>query len=153
MRVSLRLVALLSVLSLVSMPAETSAQQRRRQGPAQERAPQVKVLPIQVIGNFSSPEDAQSATFSPDGKLVALSGYSGLTLWDTASGRPVRSLTQRPYFTANAFSEDELIAAGLGQRAISSGDIGAERGGILLGRPIPANCEPPCAASAERSRH
>lgn len=132
MRVSLRLVALLSVLSLVSMPAETSAQQRRRQGPAQERAPQVKVLPIQVIGNFSSPEDAQSATFSPDGKLVALSGYSGLTLWDTASGRPVRSLTQRPYFTANAFSEDELIAAGLGQRAISSGDIGAERGGILL---------------------
>ena len=75
MRVSLRLVALLSVLSLVSMPAETSAQQRRRQGPAQERAPQVKVLPIQVIGNFSSPEDAQSATFSPDGKLVALSGF------------------------------------------------------------------------------
>ena len=66
----------------------------------------MKVLPIQVIGNFSSPEDAQSATFSPDGKLVALSGYSGLTLWDTASGRPVRSLTQRPYFTANAFSED-----------------------------------------------
>ena len=49
----------------------------------------MKVLPIQVIGNFSSPEDAQSATFSPDGKLVALSGYSGLTLWETprADGR------------------------------------------------------------------
>ena len=106
MRVSFRLVAALSVLSMAAMPAETSAQQRRRQGPAQERAPAVKVLPIQVIGNFSNPDDAQSAIFSPDGKLVALSGDSGLTLWDTASGRPVRSLTQRPYFTANAFSED-----------------------------------------------
>ena len=106
MRVSFRFLALLSVLSLVAMPAETSAQQRRRQGVAQQRAPQLKVPPIQVIGNFSNPDDAQSAIFSPDGKLVALAGYSGLTLWDTASGRPVRSLTQRPYFTANAFSED-----------------------------------------------
>ncbi len=56
----------------VLVPADSSAQQRRRPGPAQDRGPQVKVLPISVVGNFSNPENAQSAIFSPDGKIVAL---------------------------------------------------------------------------------
>jgi WD40 repeat protein len=107
MRFSFRLVALLSALSFALVPADSSAQQRRRQGPAQDRGPQVKVLPISVVGNFSDPENAQSAIFSPDGKIVALIPYSsGIALWDTASGRLLRSLTQRPYFMASAFSED-----------------------------------------------
>jgi WD40 repeat protein len=107
MRFSFRLMALLSVLSFALLPADSSAQQRRRPGPAQDRGPQVKVLPIGVVGNFSNPEDAQNAIFSPDSKIVALIPYSsGVTLWDAGSGRPLRSLTQRPYFTASAFSED-----------------------------------------------
>lgn len=106
MRFSFRLTVLLSLSCLVLVPADSSAQQRRR-APAQDRGPQVKVLPIGVVGNFSNPENAQHALFSPDGRIVALVPFSsGITLWDTANGRPLRTLTQRPYFTASAFSED-----------------------------------------------
>jgi WD40 repeat protein len=107
MRVSFRLIAVLSVLSLVMMPGDVSAQRRRQGGAPPAKQPAVKVLPISVIGNFVTPEIATDATFSPDGKLVALSTYSsGIMLWDTGSGRLVRLLTQRPHFMASAFSED-----------------------------------------------
>jgi WD40 repeat protein len=89
------------------MPGDVSAQRRRQGGTPAAKQPAVKVLPISVIGNFVTPEIATDATFSPDGKLVALSTYSsGIMLWDTGSGRLVRLLTQRPHFMASAFSED-----------------------------------------------
>ncbi|MET0868291.1 MAG: WD40 repeat domain-containing protein [Pseudorhodoplanes sp.] len=101
----------MSVLSLAFVPGDASAQfqqQRRPQGAAaSSKQATVKVLPAGVIGNFVSPEIATEATFSPDGKVVALSTFSsGIMLWDTASGRLVRVLSQRPHFMASAFTED-----------------------------------------------
>jgi WD40 repeat protein len=112
-----RRVAVLSILSVAFTPdhgfsqfqpfqQQPQKQQRRQAAPAAKQAV-VRVLPPSVIGNFVNPEIATDATFSPDGKLVALSTFSsGIMLWDTASGRLVRLLTQRPHFMANAFSED-----------------------------------------------
>ncbi len=92
------------------------------------------MLPIGVVGNFSNPEDAQNAIFSPDGKVVALIPFSsGITLWDTASGRPLRSLTQRPYFTASAFSEDgRQMVTGHKDGTVRVWDI--ETGAVIAGR-------------------
>jgi WD40 repeat protein len=132
MRFSFRLVALLSVLSFALMPADSSAQQRRRPGPAQDRGPQVKVLPISVVGNFSNPESAQRAIFSPDSRVVALIPYSsGVALWDTASGRLLRTLTQRPHFMASAFSEDgRMMVTGHKDGTVRIWDI--ETGAVSL---------------------
>ena len=107
-RRSLLLLALVSLISIAILPDDSDAQQRRPQGnPAASRQAAVKVPPIGVIGNFSNPEAASEAMFSPDSKLIALSTpSSGVLLWDTSSGRLLRVLTQRPSFMASAFTED-----------------------------------------------
>jgi WD40 repeat protein len=60
-------------------------------------------------------------------------------VWNTATGRLVRTFdlgTSRAHYrhaSVTAVSRDgKLVAAGLAQRAISSGDIGVERGGIKV---------------------
>lgn len=107
MRVSIRAVAALSVMAFALMPGDLAAQRRQQGRSAPAKQAQMKVLPISAIPNFSSSDSAGDAIFSPDGKVVALSSdFAGVMLWDTASGRLLRLLSQRPSLVASAFSED-----------------------------------------------
>jgi WD40 repeat protein len=85
--------------------------------------------------------DAGAIAFSPDGSLLA----GGATfddkvfVWDIGSGKLMRTITLPDSLagyrivTAVAVSPDrKTLAAGLGHRAVSSGDIGREAGGIYL---------------------
>ena len=82
-----------------------------------------------------------SIAFSTDGKFV-LGGSlfeDEVYLWNLATGRLVRTFSAADsnssyrYPSSLAMSRDgKLIVAGLAQRAVSSGDVGADRGGILV---------------------
>jgi WD40 repeat protein len=83
--------------------------------------------------------DTWSLAFSHDGRLLLGGSLFNETvfIWNTSTGRLVRkfdlgeSRAHYRHAAAIAVSRDgKLIAAGLGQRAVSSGDVGAERGGI-----------------------
>jgi len=60
---------------------------------------------VSVIGNFFDPGNAEEAVFSPDGKIVALQD-SEITLWDVATGLPLRRLKNPVFFTASTFTPD-----------------------------------------------
>jgi WD40 repeat protein len=86
--------------------------------------------------------DTWSLAFSPGGqRLLGSSLFSETVfIWNAATGRVVRSFDlvgeSRAHYrhaAAVAMSRDgKLVAAGLAQRAVSSGDIGPERGGIAV---------------------
>lgn len=85
--------------------------------------------------------DTRQVAFSPDGKLLIGAGMfdDDVFVWNIDSGKVQRiykmpnGLAGYRYATSIAMSRDrKLLAAGLGQRAVSSGDIGPERGGILI---------------------
>ncbi|MGE0260940.1 MAG: WD40 repeat domain-containing protein, partial [Alphaproteobacteria bacterium] len=85
--------------------------------------------------------DARSIAFSPDGKLLIGAGMfdDDVFVWNIDSGKVQRvykmpnGLAGYRYATSVAMSRDrKIVAAGLGQRSVSSGDIGPERGGIHL---------------------
>jgi WD40 repeat protein len=83
--------------------------------------------------------DVWTIAFSHDGKLL-LGGTlfdEKVFAWNLASGRVVRTIDmccgQAHYRHAGSLAvshDGKLIAAGLAQRAVSSGDIAPERGGI-----------------------
>jgi WD40 repeat protein len=47
-----------------------------------------------------------SLSYSPDGKILASSGYDGIYLWDPSSGRLLQHWSKRPAFCRLAFSSD-----------------------------------------------
>ena len=74
-----------------------------------------------IVGNFSDPQDADRATFSPDGRILTVSGFrNDLTLWDLSSGLPIRTLPARAYLTGTVFSND-------GQRMLTGHKDGVVR--------------------------
>lgn len=63
--------------------------------------------PVAIAGNFSDPQHAEDAVFSPDGRLLAVTRYGGgVTLWDLSSGLPLRTLMPRAYLTGTVFTND-----------------------------------------------
>jgi WD40 repeat protein len=85
--------------------------------------------------------DTWSLAFSPDGQRLVGSSLFNETvfIWSAGTGRVVRSFDlgeSRAHYrhaAAVAMSRDsKLVAAGLAQRAVSSGDVGPERGGITV---------------------
>jgi WD domain, G-beta repeat len=65
--------------------------------------------PVAVVGNFFGPADAEELLFSPDDKIVVAPGHSldlgsELTLWEVASGLPLRALNREAFFTASLFT-------------------------------------------------
>jgi WD40 repeat protein len=83
--------------------------------------------------------DLRTLAFSRDGRLL-LGGSlfdEKVFAWNLASGRVVRAIDMccghahyRHAGSVAVSGDGKLIAAGLAQRAVSSGDIGPERGGI-----------------------
>lgn len=66
-----------------------------------------KAAALSVVANVSDPWDAETARFSPDGRILALSGYRGdLTLWDLSSALPIRTLPARASLTGVVFAND-----------------------------------------------
>jgi WD40 repeat protein len=83
--------------------------------------------------------DVRAIAFSADGKALIGAGVfdDDVFVWNLDTGKMQRiykmpnSLAGYRYGTSVAMSRDrKLVAAGLGQRHVSSGDVGAERGGI-----------------------
>jgi WD40 repeat protein len=112
----------------------------RRNGTAEiwsaEQANRLRLLPA-----YENDGDTWSLAFSRDGRLLIGSSLfdEKVFVWNTATGRLVRTFdlgTSRAHYrhaSVTAVSRDgKLVAAGLAQRAISSGDIGVERGGIKV---------------------
>jgi WD40 repeat protein len=98
---------------------------------------QLKILPA------ARPDETDTRTlaFSPDGRFLIGGGLFDDTvfIWNVATGKVVRSYAMGPlicgyrYASALALSRDgKTLAAGLGQRAVSSGDLGAERGNVVV---------------------
>lgn len=61
---------------------------------------------IQVMPNIGSTDEWDEATLSPDGRLVATYNApvsSGIKIWDSNTGRPLRRLQYYAYFTALVF--------------------------------------------------
>ena len=90
----------------------------------------IRLLPA----DKTAADQTVSLAFSPDGRFVAGgSRDNGVFLWNVAAGRLVRTFTRDTLaghvdVASVAVSHDgKLIAAGLAERARSSGDIGAER--------------------------
>jgi WD40 repeat protein len=97
---------------------------------------------LQRIKLLEAPKDddfvtaIRSLAFSDDSQLlVAGSRDSGVYLWNVSTGRLARAFPRKDYiaghvnFSSVAISHDrKLVVAGLAQRAVSSGDIGAESG-------------------------
>lgn len=74
-----------------------------------------------VVGNFSHPQYADGAIFSPDGRVLAATSYSGgVTLWDLSSGLPLRTLMARAHLTGTVFTSD-------GKRILTAHKDGALR--------------------------
>jgi WD40 repeat protein len=90
---------------------------------------------LRLIRRLDRAEDqTTSLIFSPDGRfLVGGSRDAGIFVWNTQTGKLVRTLDRAGVAghvsTASVAmsDDDELIAAGPGQRAVSSGDEGRER--------------------------
>ena len=112
----------------------------RRNGSAEiwdtSSARQLKTLPI-----YKEDGDTRTLAFSPDGRFLVGGGMfdDDVFMWNLATGKVGRvfkmgaSVAGYRYATAVALSRDgKTIVAGLGQRAISSGDSGPERGGIVV---------------------
>ncbi|MGE3989557.1 WD40 repeat domain-containing protein [Pseudorhodoplanes sp.] len=85
--------------------------------------------------------DSRPLAFSPDGTLLAGGSTfdDSVFVWNLGTGKLMRTITLPDSLagyrvvTAVALSHDrKMLAAGLGQRALSSGDIGTETGGILV---------------------
>ena len=96
----------------------------------------VKTLPV-----AKEDGDTRTLNFSPDGRSLVGGGMfdDSVFLWNIASGKVTRIYEMGPavcgyrYATALALSHDgKTLAAGLGQRAVSSGDTGAERGNVVV---------------------
>jgi WD40 repeat protein len=69
-------------------------------------------------------DDAGNLTFSPDGKLLGISGLDGVKLWDVATGRHVRTLHgYRPRLGVVAFSPDGRRLVGNGGDALQLWDV------------------------------
>ena len=90
----------------------------------------IRLLPA----DKTAADQTVSLAFSPDGRFVAGgSRDNGVFLWNVAAGRLVRTFTRDTLaghvdVASVAVSHDgKLIAAGLAERARSSGEIGAER--------------------------
>ena len=92
-------------------------------------------------GDENDDADTRTLKFSSDGRLLIGSGlfFDKVFIWNIASGKVVRIYDLGPrvcgyrYATAVALSHDgKTLAAGLGQRAVSSGDNGAERGNVVV---------------------
>ncbi len=97
---------------------------------------QLRLLPSAVEDG-----DVVALTFSPDGRFLAGSGAFDTTvwLWGLATGKVVRtfdlgpSLASYRYATVLAMSHDgKTLAAGISQRHTSSGDVGSERGNVVV---------------------
>ena len=91
--------------------------------------------PVVVVGNFFDPGDADAATFSPDAKIVALpdAGFraNDVTLWEVASGLPLRTLTHRAFFTASLFVPNgTLMVSGHKDGTIKLWEV--ETGAVLV---------------------
>jgi WD40 repeat protein len=85
--------------------------------------------------------DVIALSFSPDGRFLIGSGMfeDSVYVWNVATGKAVRvldlgeSFAGYRYATAVAMSRDgKTIAAGLGQRHISSGDFGRDSGKVVV---------------------
>lgn len=73
---------------------------------------------------YRAPVAVTALAFSPDGKLLAASGYHEITLWNAADGKLVRrigNVEQRVY--ALAFSADGKLLASAGGTPGRSGEI------------------------------
>jgi WD40 repeat protein len=96
---------------------------------------------IKSLPRAKEDADARSIAFSPDGRSLIGAGMfdDDVFAWNIETGKIQRiykmpnGLAGYRYATSVAASRDrKMVAAGLGQRAMSSGDIGVERGGILV---------------------
>jgi WD40 repeat protein len=96
---------------------------------------------IKALPPAKEDADTRSIAFSPDGKALIGGGMfdDDVFVWNIETGKIQRiykmpnSLAGYRYATSVAMSRDrKLVAAGLGQRHVSGGDIGPERGGILV---------------------
>ncbi len=96
---------------------------------------------IKALPPAKEDADTRSVAFSPDGRMLIGAGMfdDDVFVWNIETGKIQRiykmpnSLAGYRYATSVAISRDrKLVAAGLGQRHVSSGDIGPERGGILV---------------------
>ncbi|HXW26555.1 MAG TPA: WD40 repeat domain-containing protein, partial [Xanthobacteraceae bacterium] len=113
----------------------------RRGGTAEiwstQEATRIRLLPAAT----RDATDTWALAFSPDGRFLIGGSLFDETVfvWNTATGKVVRKLdlgAGRAHYRhagALALSHDgKTLAAGLAQRAVSSGDIGPERGGIVV---------------------
>jgi WD40 repeat protein len=114
----------------------------RRNGTAEIWSTQT-VRRIRLLATPKGDDDSDtfSLAFSPDGQRLLGSSLFNETVfvWNVATGRLVRTFDleeSRAHYrhaAAVAMSRDgKLVAAGLAQRAVSSGDVGPERGGITV---------------------
>ena len=85
--------------------------------------------------------DVRTLAFSPDGRFLAGAGAfdDAVFVWNVASRKVTRvfdlgtTLASYRYATALAMSRDgKTLVAGLGQRHTSSGDLGSERGTVVV---------------------
>ena len=95
--------------------------------------------PLKKLPPYSDGGDTRPLAFSPDGTLLAGGAIfdDNVFVWNIDSGKVLRtialpdSLAGYRIATAVALSHDKkTLAVGLGQRAVSSGDVGSEVGGI-----------------------
>ena len=123
------------VTAMVFSPDGTNVAVGRWNGTAEiwntQRIKRVKLLPA----SRKDGDQIWSLDFSTDGKhLIAGSRNSGVFQWNVATGRLIRTflydgLAGHVHVASVAMSHDrKLVAGGLAQHAVSSGDIGAEHG-------------------------